>query len=68
MTQIYTDKDLRWLIRNPCFIRVNLWQVKMIEISAPDFDLAITLDSGQVFHWQEMGDGFVGTIADLPGA
>jgi N-glycosylase/DNA lyase len=39
---------------------------KLIEISAPDFDLAMTLDSGQVFHWQKMGDGFVGTIGDLP--
>jgi N-glycosylase/DNA lyase len=38
----------------------------MIESSAPDFDLAMTLDSGQVFHWQKMGDGFVGTIGHLP--
>ena len=32
---------------------------------APDFDLEKTLDSGQVFHWQKVGDGFVGTIGDL---
>jgi N-glycosylase/DNA lyase len=38
----------------------------MIEISVPDFDLAMTLDSGQVFHWQKAGKGFVGTIGDLP--
>src|SRR5213082_967203 len=38
----------------------------MIEMSAPDFDLAMTLDSGQVFHWQKMGNGFVGMIGDLP--
>jgi N-glycosylase/DNA lyase len=38
----------------------------MIEISAPDFDLAKTLDSGQVFHWQKAGNGFVGMIGDLP--
>src|ERR1700751_1353680 len=38
----------------------------MVEISAPDFDLAMTLDSGQVFHWQRAGNGFVGTIGDLP--
>jgi N-glycosylase/DNA lyase len=37
---------------------------KLIEISAPDFDLAMTLDSGQVFHWQKVGNGFVGTIDD----
>jgi N-glycosylase/DNA lyase len=35
-----------------------------MEISAPDFDLEKTLDSGQVFHWQKIGKGFVGTIGD----
>jgi len=35
-----------------------------MEISAPDFDLAKTLDSGQVFHWEKIGRGFVGTIGD----
>ncbi len=34
------------------------------EIAAPDFDLAMTLDSGQVFHWEKVGDGFVGTIGE----
>ena len=38
--------------------------MKLMEISAPDFDLAMTLDSGQVFHWQKIGNGFVGAIAD----
>src|SRR6266496_2934735 len=38
--------------------------MKLVEIAAPDFDLAMTLDSGQVFHWQKIGDGFVGAIAD----
>jgi N-glycosylase/DNA lyase len=38
----------------------------MIEIRAPDFDLAMTLDSGQVFHWQRAGSGCVGMIGDLP--
>jgi N-glycosylase/DNA lyase len=38
--------------------------MKLVEISAPDFDLATTLDSGQVFHWEKMGVGFVGSIAD----
>jgi N-glycosylase/DNA lyase len=28
----------------------------------PDFDLATTLNSGQVFHWKNVGEGFVGTI------
>src|SRR5256885_7313594 len=38
--------------------------VKLVEIDAPDFDLAVTLDSGQVFHWEKAGPGFVGTIGD----
>ena len=32
------------------------------ELEAPDFDLARTLDSGQVFHWEKCGDGYAGTI------
>ena len=31
-------------------------------IAAPDFNLASTLDSGQVFHWEKSGDGYAGTI------
>src|SRR4030095_4828768 len=38
--------------------------MKLIEIPAPDFDLAMTLDSGQVFHWEKVGKRFVGTIGD----
>jgi N-glycosylase/DNA lyase len=44
------------------FARRNLGEVKLVEIPAPDFDLAMTLDSGQVFHWEKTGNGFVGTI------
>jgi N-glycosylase/DNA lyase len=40
--------------------------MKLVEISAPEFDLAMTLNSGQVFHWEKAGDGYVGTIGDLP--
>jgi N-glycosylase/DNA lyase len=40
--------------------------MKLVEISAPDFDLGITLGSGQVFHWEQADDGFVGTIGDRP--
>ena len=36
----------------------------MIQISAPDFDLEKTLNSGQVFHWEQKGDGFVGAIGN----
>ena len=38
--------------------------MKLVEISSPDFDLAMTLDSGQVFHWEKIGNGFVGAITD----
>ena len=49
------------------FICVNLWrEMKFTKIRASDFDLEKTLDSGQVFHWQKVGDGFVGAIGDLP--
>src|SRR5205085_4272772 len=40
--------------------------MKLIKIPAPDFDLAMTLDSGQVFHWENVGNGFVGVIGDAP--
>jgi len=36
--------------------------MKLREFAAPDFDLAMTLDSGQVFHWEKLGRGFVGAI------
>ncbi|MGI9088999.1 MAG: DNA-3-methyladenine glycosylase family protein [Chthoniobacterales bacterium] len=35
-----------------------------MEIAAPEFDLALTLDSGQTFHWDSLGAGFVGTIGE----
>jgi N-glycosylase/DNA lyase len=38
--------------------------MNVIEISAPDFDLAMTLNSGQVFHWEKIDNGFAGTIGD----
>jgi N-glycosylase/DNA lyase len=38
--------------------------MRLREIAAPDFDLAMTLDSGQVFHWEKQVPGFVGTIGD----
>jgi len=40
--------------------------MKLIEIPAPDLDLAMTLDSGQVFHWRKVGRRFVGMIGNLP--
>ena len=38
--------------------------MKLTEIPAPDFDLAMTLDSGQVFHWEKAGNGFIGAIGE----
>src|SRR5437867_10981877 len=40
--------------------------MKLVEIPAPDFDLAMTLNSGQVFHWETIGSGFLGTIGEQP--
>jgi N-glycosylase/DNA lyase len=33
-------------------------------IAASEFDLARTLDSGQVFHWETCDDGFAGAIGE----
>jgi N-glycosylase/DNA lyase len=46
------------------FVQRKVSGVRMIEISASEFDLAMTLNSGQVFHWEKSGAGFVGTIGD----
>jgi len=35
------------------------------KIRARDFDLEKTLNSGQVFHWEKVGDGFMGVVGDL---
>src|SRR5438067_7988028 len=40
--------------------------VQLAKIPAPDFDLAMTLGSGQLFHWEKLGDGFIGAIGDRP--
>src|SRR6266852_2698947 len=62
----------KWNIRfqDLCFIRANLWQknswMKLFQIPALDFDLAMTLDSGQVFHWEKADRGFVGAIGERP--
>jgi hypothetical protein len=56
-----------FVIRYSCFVIPELSSsVKLATIPAPDFDLKKTLDSGQVFHWEKVGDGFVGAIGDLP--
>src|ERR1041385_7222766 len=42
------------------------WPMKLRRLAAPDFDLEKTLNCGQVFHWEKMGNTFYGTIDDLP--
>ncbi len=44
--------------------RTDNFRSKLKRVAATDFDLAKTLDSGQVFHWMQKGDGFVGTIGE----
>lgn len=43
---------------------VSLVEMKLVEVNAQDFDLSLTLDSGQVFHWEKKGAGFVGLIGE----
>ncbi len=37
-----------------------------VVIEAPEFDLALTLESGQVFHWTQRDGGFEGLIGTTP--
>ena len=38
--------------------------MKTIEVPAPDFELEKTLNSGQVFHWEKIDNGFIGAIGE----
>jgi N-glycosylase/DNA lyase len=38
--------------------------MRELHIRAQDFDLRMTLNSGQVFHWEKVGAGFCGAIGD----
>jgi N-glycosylase/DNA lyase len=40
--------------------------MKPVQICAPEFDLEKTLNSGQVFHWEKSGTGYIGTIGERP--
>src|SRR5205814_5076730 len=48
------------------FAARNCGEVKLRKITAPDFDLEKTLNSGQVFHWEKVNHRFVGAIANTP--
>ena len=45
-------------------VKLQCIGMKGIEVPAADFDLSMTLNSGQVFHWERAGDGFCGTIGE----
>src|SRR5260370_12828720 len=40
--------------------------MQLAKIPALDFDLTMTLGSGQLFHWENVDCGFVGAIGDRP--
>src|SRR4051794_34633870 len=40
--------------------------MKFCRVAANDFDLEKTLNCGQDFHWEKIGNKFYGTIDDLP--
>ena len=46
------------------FAQRNISRVQLTEICVPEFDLPMTLDSGQVFHWESHEHGFLGTIGE----
>ena len=57
------------MLKNSIEVRARLARLldppmDLTRIEAPDFDLAMTLNSGQVFHWEKIGDGFCGMIGD----
>ncbi len=61
------NEGQRWIPRHSPDSRayqtsLRCWTVKLNRIDAPDFDLARTLDSGQVFHWKQCGEGYAGAI------
>jgi len=38
--------------------------MRLAQVAIDNFDLAQTLDSGQVFHWERHANGYAGTIKD----
>ncbi len=52
-----------FVIRHSSFVIIF---TNVIVVPAPDFDLEKTLNSGQVFHWEKIDNGFLGTIGDVP--
>ena len=44
----------------------KLENARLHSVAAPDFNLAVTLASGQVFHWLPLGSGYIGAIDATP--
>jgi N-glycosylase/DNA lyase len=38
----------------------------LVSLRAPEFNLGLTLESGQVFHWRRMGRGYAGLVGGAP--
>ncbi len=54
-------------MRNPIFSRHARAQSRTLNsIPAPSFDLRLTLNCGQVFHWRPRGAGWLGVIGGEP--
>jgi N-glycosylase/DNA lyase len=57
------------MLKNSIEVRAGLARLldppmDLMRIEAPDFNLAMTLNSGQVFHWEKYGNGFVAAIGE----
>jgi N-glycosylase/DNA lyase len=65
----YPTKQSRYTMRdfaNPAEPMHHADLSRLHDVSAPEFDLEKTLNSGQVFHWTRIGQGFVGAVAQTP--
>jgi len=46
--------------------QVSRQPIPLRPVAAPEFNLALTLGSGQVFHWLAQGEGYMGAIGATP--
>ena len=40
--------------------------VPLVTVTAEEFDLTLTMESGQLFHWKRLGEGYLGLIGSEP--
>lgn len=62
---IYDSEDTILFQMWPRFLRIKYASL-MQTLPVSDFDLAATLDSGQLFHWHRVEGGFAGLVGDVP--